>query len=139
MRPFTIPLALMALFTGAMSAPANAEFPRALSAREAPCDAWSEECYEVITANACFAAYITGTNVTRILNCVDVNDHTVAERRVGHFFSPQDFYATVGDSGCELVFWGPCLPLFLTQICNCYGCSETTVQNWAVKTLGCPA
>ncbi|KAM7194840.1 hypothetical protein V8F33_007038 [Rhypophila sp. PSN 637] len=105
MRTFTIPLALMAFSTGAMSAPTNAEFPRALSAIEAPCDAWSEECYEVITANACFAAYITGTNVTRILNCVDVNDHTVAERK----------------------------------ICNCYGCSETTVQNWAVKTLGCPA
>ncbi|KAM7200847.1 hypothetical protein V8F20_005089 [Naviculisporaceae sp. PSN 640] len=105
MRPSTIPLALIALATEVMSVPTDTGISRTLAAREAPCDAWSEECYEVITANACFAAYIRGTNKSRILDCVDVNDHTVAERK----------------------------------ICNCYGCSETTVQNWAVKTLGCPA
>lgn len=127
MRLFTIPLALIALATGVMSAPTDTDVSRALAAREAPCDAWSEECYEVITANACFAAYIRGTNKSRILDCVDVNDHAVAERKVGAYVL------------CLSAFTTGSPRLNLGQICNCYGCSETTVQNWAVKTLGCPA
>ncbi|KAK3322932.1 hypothetical protein B0H66DRAFT_602356 [Apodospora peruviana] len=98
MRSTTILVALTAYISAAAAAPSNV-VPRA----DAPCDAWSDECREVITGNACFAAYITGTNKSQVLDCVDVEDHAVSERK----------------------------------ICNCYGCAETTVQQWAIDNLQC--
>ncbi|KAK3399533.1 hypothetical protein B0T20DRAFT_200260 [Sordaria brevicollis] len=80
--------------------------PTILSPRaEAPCDPWSDECREVITANACFAAYVPSGDIPTVLRCVDVDDSAVAERK----------------------------------LCNCYGCAETTVQDFATGILGCKA
>lgn len=52
------------------------------SAQEAPCDASTQACLNVMQANTCFAAYIRGNNVTEMLRCVNVNDQTLAREEV---------------------------------------------------------
>ena len=90
MRPLTLLAALTTTILSTSAAPSTINpsslaIPRALSAAappNGPCDAWSDECLEVITANACFAAYVPSKNQTQILMCVDVEDAAVAERKV---------------------------------------------------------
>jgi len=107
MQNLNILIAFMALVMGVLSAPTSnsIKLPRALQAA-APCDAWSEECRDVIQANACFAMYMfnpTTADKSAVLDCVDINDEEVAERK----------------------------------LCNCYGCAETTVQEFAEAQLQC--
>lgn len=33
--------------------------------------------------------------------------------------------------------WTRVLTSRTAQLCACYGCTETTVQDWAKNTLGC--
>lgn len=55
------------------------------SAQEAPCDASTQACLNVMMANTCFAAYIRGNNVTEMLRCVNVNNQTLAREEVRIF------------------------------------------------------
>lgn len=52
------------------------------AAQEAPCDASSQACLNVMMANACLAAYIRGGNATEIFRCVNVDNQTVARNEV---------------------------------------------------------
>ncbi|KAG6362641.1 hypothetical protein INS49_007733 [Diaporthe citri] len=52
------------------------------TAQEAPCDASTQACLNVMQANTCFAAYIRGNNVTEMLRCVNVNDQTLAREEL---------------------------------------------------------
>lgn len=52
------------------------------SAQEAPCDASTQACLNVMMANTCFAAYIRGNNVTEMLRCVNVSNQTLAREEV---------------------------------------------------------
>ncbi|KAK3331578.1 hypothetical protein B0T19DRAFT_83285 [Cercophora scortea] len=101
MRYPSVLLVVTAYILGASAAPGVTS---ARSFAEAPCDAWSDECREVITANACFAAYVPSKNKTQILECVDVDDPVVAERKICACYgcsekTVQD-YATA-DLGCH--------------------------------------
>ncbi|KAL2275563.1 hypothetical protein FJTKL_01953 [Diaporthe vaccinii] len=73
------------------------------TAQEAPCDASTQACLNVMQANTCFAAYIRGNNVTEMLRCVNVNDQTLATE----------------------------------ELCACYGCTETSIQQFVVKSNIC--
>lgn len=58
------------------------------SAQEAPCDASTQACLNVMQANTCFAAYIRGNNVTEMLRCVNVNDQALAREEVSSGLGP---------------------------------------------------
>lgn len=58
------------------------------SAQEAPCDASTQACLNVMQANTCFAAYIRGNNVTEMLRCVNVNDQSIAREEVSSCLEP---------------------------------------------------
>ena len=97
-------IAFMGLVMGVLSAPAGTsnavKLPRAFQAA-APCDAWSEECRDVIQANACFAMYMfnpTTADKSAVLDCVDINDEEVAERKV-RFHSRETFCSLTVEEG----------------------------------------
>lgn len=52
------------------------------TAQDAPCDASTQACLNVMQANTCFAAYIRGNNVTEMLRCVNVENQTLAREEV---------------------------------------------------------
>lgn len=52
------------------------------AAQDAPCDASSQACLNVMMANACLAAYIRGGNATEIFRCVNVDNQTIAREEV---------------------------------------------------------
>lgn len=90
------------------------------SAQEAPCDASTQACLNVMQANTCFAAYIRGNNVTEMLRCVNVNDQTLAREEV---------------SSCL----GPLADPSLTELklCACYGCAEKSIQQFVTSSNIC--
>lgn len=90
------------------------------TAQEAPCDASTQACLNVMQANTCFAAYIRGNNVTEMLRCVNVNDQTLAREEVSIRLDHSKISFT--DS---------------KELCACYGCTETSIQNFVVSSNIC--
>lgn len=58
------------------------------AAQEAPCDASTQACLNVMMANACLAAYIRGGNATEIFRCVNVDNQSVARDEVSCYKQP---------------------------------------------------
>lgn len=69
------------------------------AAQEAPCDASTQACLNVMQANTCFAAYIRGNNVTEMLRCVNVENQTLAREEVSSCLGPPD-NPTLTSSSC---------------------------------------
>lgn len=89
-------------------------------AQEAPCNASTQACRNVMMANTCFAAYIRGNNVTEMLRCVNVNNQTVAREEVS------DRQTCPGSSFTNRL-----------QLCACYGCTETSIQQFVISSNIC--
>ncbi|KAJ0120761.1 hypothetical protein J7T55_015494 [Diaporthe amygdali] len=91
-------------------------------AQEAPCDAYSHACLNVIQANTCFAAYIRGNNVTEMLRCVNVSNQTLATEEVSIVRYHKQGNIRIADE---------------SKLCACYGCTEPSVQKFVVSSNIC--
>lgn len=90
------------------------------TAQEAPCDASTQACLDVMMANTCFAAYIRGNNVTDMLRCVNVTNQTLAREEVSNRRECQGRSFANG-----------------MKLCACYGCTETSVQQFVIDSNIC--
>lgn len=90
------------------------------TAQDAPCDASTQACLNVMQANTCFAAYIRGNNVTEMLRCINVNNQTLATEEV-----------SIGLEHSGISFTDR------HKLCACYGCTETSIQQFVVKSNIC--
>lgn len=120
----TLLTTLTTLMVAVLGAPATTS-SHTLATRDGPCDASSETCRPVLQANACFAAYIRTGTKEQVLQCVNDQDPVLAEEqvRVTMARTPVALTSANGDN----------------QLCACYGCAETTVQDWTTTNLGCEA
>lgn len=90
------------------------------TAQEAPCDASTQACLNVMQANTCFAAYIRGNNVTEMLRCVNVTNQTLAREEV-----------SIRLEHSRMSFTDK------YELCACYGCTETSIQQFVVNSNIC--
>lgn len=90
------------------------------TAQEAPCDASTQACLNVMQANTCFAAYIRGNNVTEMLRCVSANNQTLAREEVSIRLK------VLGISFTDR-----------HELCACYGCTEASIQQFVISSNLC--
>lgn len=118
---------------------------------EAPCDADSDICRDIMMAETCFASVVFSRDPVAMLECIYIGnpekskeavsdldiDRLVLPRsrsRVGWRSLPH----SLGVASCanEADADGQCVP---GQMCACYGCTEKVLQDFAIENYGCAA